>query len=395
MDYNEQQLKDLMSEGATNAQMAQYFGVHERTVRKWKARLSVKGFSPEHQLTRQVPDPFIVKGTSQLYRRGEEEPVLEWVKTSVQHEQMAEMLRDYAHAYLEVIQPIKIDLPLGVDLSTDIIPWFQIGDGHLGMLAHAKEVGHDFDLKIAERELVKAMHVLIDRAPNCERCVIQDLGDMTHYQDFTAKSESGHDFDYDSRYPKMIETVARVMRAILDKALSKFKYVDVIINQGNHSRSNDVWMRVFLQHVYSNTDRVHVLDNSSVFIPYRMGNTFVMCHHSDKCKPARLVDVMATDFAHDWGESRFRYIDIGHIHHRQVSKEFSGVTVESWNQLAPVDKYAHDGGWRSNACLTMVERSKTYGEKGRTTLTVEEVQDLIAGAMPGSSVHKRREVHSV
>lgn len=390
--------EDLIAamEGRTNPQLAEFFGVNIRTIGKRKAKLALKGFSPEHHLTRHVPAPYIVKGTSQLYKRGEDAPVLEWIKTSVQHEQMAEMLRDYAHAYLEEVERIVPPEPHeDAVFDTDVIPWLQIGDGHVGMLAHSKEVGHDFDIKIAERELVKAMHLLIDRAPNCERCVIQDLGDMTHYQDFTAKSESGHDFDYDSRYPKMIESVARIMRSIIEKALSKFKFVDVIINQGNHSRSNDVWMRVFLQHVYGDTDRVKVLDNSSVFIPYRMGNTFVMCHHSDKCKPARLVDVMATDFSHDWGESRYRYIDIGHIHHRQVSKEFSGVTVESWNQLAPVDKYAHDGGWRSNACLTMVMRSKTYGEKGRITLTVEEVQDLIAGAMPGTAAKQRRSVHSV
>lgn len=370
-------------------------GLDIRNLQRHKARLARQGWSPEHNLTRTVPDPFVIKGTSQLYKRDEDAPILEWIKTSVNHELMAEMLRDYAQSYLEDVHPLTDPPEPSGELDTDVIPWFQIGDGHVGMLAHSKEVGHDFDIKIAERELVRAMHLLIDRAPNCERCVVQDLGDMTHYQDFTAKSESGHDFDYDSRYPKMIESVARIMRSVIEKALSKFKFVDVIINQGNHSRSNDVWMRVFLNHVYSDTERLTVLDNSSVFIPYRMGNTFVMCHHSDKCKPARLVDVMASDFAHDWGEATYRYIDIGHIHHRQVSREFAGVTVESWNQLAPVDKYAHDGGWRSRSCLTMVERSKTYGEKGRQTLTSEEVKDLIDKALPGTQAAKRRIVHSV
>jgi len=381
--------------GRTVTAAAEILGLHPRRVAAHKARLGLKGHLPEMSITTRLPEFLKIKGTSQLMKRGEEEPVLSWVKTNTDAEALAEMFERFAQSYLEEAQPFpEIPAP-STELDTDIIPWFNIGDAHLGMLAHSHEVGHNFDLKIGERELVTAMMRLIDRAPSCERCVIQDLGDMTHYQDFTAKSESGHDFDYDSRYPKMIDVAARVMRTIVDKALSKFQFVDVIVNQGNHSRSNDIWMRTFLSHVYSENPRLHVLDNRSVFIPYRMGNTFVMCHHSDKCRPAQLAHVMATDFAKDWGETTYRYIDIGHIHHRMTSKEHPGVTVESWNQLAPGDKYAHDGGWRSRACLTCVLRSKTYGEKGRITISAEEVKDIIDKAVPGAEALKRRAVYSV
>jgi hypothetical protein len=156
-------------------------------------------------------------------------------------------------------------------------------------------------------------------------------------------------------------------------------------------------MKELLQVAYGHTKRVNVLDNSSVFIPYRMGNTFVMTHHSDKCKPKQLADVMATDFAQDWGESIHRYIDIGHIHHSMVAKEHPGVKVESWNQLAAPDKYAHDGGWRSRQCLTRVDRSKIYGEVGRRVLPVEEVRDHIistSGVTEGMPP-QRRTVYTV
>lgn len=122
----------------------------------------------------------------------------------------------------------------------------------------------------------------------------------------------------------MIDVYARVMRFIVDKALSKAANVDVIVNQGNHSRTNDIWMATLLRMVYERTGRVSVLNNHTPFIGYRMGRTFVMTHHSDKCRPAKLADVMATDFASDWGETLYRYIDIGHIHHNMVLKEHPG-----------------------------------------------------------------------
>ena len=290
----------------------------------------------------------------------------------------------------------NIPEPNRPDYNTDIIPWFNIGDGHLGMISYEHEVGHNFDLKIAKRDLCMAMKTLIDREPQCERCVIQDMGDMTHYDNNDGvTAASGHALDYDTRYSKMVDVYGDVMRFIIEYAARKFKYVDVIINQGNHSRVNDLAARKFLSMLYAKTPRITILDNQSVFIPYRMGNTFVMCHHSDKCKPSRLAHVMATDFAEDWGESKYRYIDIGHVHSNHSKTEHPGVMVESFNQLATSDKYAHDGGWRSRSCLTVVRRSKTYGEIGRQMIGLHEVRDILEKLPSGESAKRRRSVYTV
>ena len=58
------------------------------------------------------------------------------------------------------------------------------------MLAHELEVGHNFDLKIAEREICLAIKLLVDQSPDCERCVINDLGDFTHAENWSANHRS-------------------------------------------------------------------------------------------------------------------------------------------------------------------------------------------------------------
>jgi hypothetical protein len=104
--------------------------------------------------------------------------------------------------------------------------------------------------------------------------------------------------------------------------------------------------------------------------------------------------VVATDFASDWGETTYRFVYIGHIHHSMKLKEAGGCTVESFNTLAPSDKYAHDGGWRSRQSITIVELSRTYGEVGRRVLPIERVRDLIDAARSTSDApHYRPPEH--
>lgn len=365
-----------------------------RTLAAVRERAALAGTVPALGVDQHVSDAHQLADLSHHMKLANGETV--WLKYKRKQGAPAEQdLERFAKAFLEDVQLAETPPPPEGELDTDMIPWFQIGDAHIGMLAIESQVGHEFNLAIAERELKEAMATLMHRAPNCERCVIQDLGDFTHYQDYKYESESGHRFDYDQAYPEMIEASARIMHFIIETALRKFRYVDVIINQGNHSRSNDVATAIWLRLYYAKNARVHILKNSSVFIPYRMGNTFVLSHHGDKSKPAALADVMASDFSHDWGEAVYRYIDSGHIHHRTVAKELAGVTWESWNQLAPSDKYANDGGWRSRSCLHVALRSRTYGEKGRIRLTAEEVKDRIDKLIPGTTGKKRREVYSV
>lgn len=351
-----------------------------------------RGFAPDHDMTHVVPAPFVVRGTSTLY--GEDgKPRMQWVKTRLDDKMVDEAIREGIKAFIEEIKPVKVK-PAPLDFQTDIIPWIQIGDAHLGMLAHSAEIGENYDLKIAEQEICAAISILIDDLPTCERMVINDLGDFTHYENFSATTEaSGHPLDYDSRFPKMIKVYSRVFRFIIEKALTKARHLDVIINQGNHSRTNDIWMAELVNVAYGHTGRVHVLNNDSVFIGYRMGNTFVMTHHSDKCKPARLANVMTNDFRKDYGETEFHYIDVGHVHHGMVMKEHPGIFVESFNHLAALDRWAHDSGYRNRKSITTILRSKTYGEVGRRVLSIQEIRDRLKGAKQEAPTE--REVYTV
>jgi hypothetical protein len=379
-------------------QAARALGCAEGSIRSsmagLKSRAARQGYSPEHGWTHPVPSTHVAKGVSTYYQQTETTPAA-WVKADLRQEAYNELVREAIAAFVEGVQPIDAPEPPR-DYSTDVIPWIQIGDAHVGMLAHAAEVGENFDIKIAERELCGSIGMLIDECPPCERIVINDLGDGTHYDNMAAvTAASGHALDADGRLPKMIRAYSRIMRFVVERALTKARFVDVIINQGNHSRVNDTWMPEVLDAAYGHTGRVHVLPNDNVFIPYRMGNTLVMVHHSDKCPPARLVGVMTTDYRKDFGETEFHYIDIGHVHHHFVSKEHPSVVIESWNHQAASDKWAHDAGYRSRKSISVVLRSKTYGDIGRRHLSIKEIRDRLEKAHGPGIRQPERVVYSV
>ncbi|ABD27422.1 hypothetical protein Saro_2987 [Novosphingobium aromaticivorans DSM 12444] len=385
LDYcntdHQRQIMQRLIAGDSGAEIARDMGVHRTLPDKVRRRVleyaARQGYAPEAGIDHPVAEGFELRGYSHFTKTAAGEPI--WLKTRAAERAYWQGIQ----GAIDGVQPVDAAiLAIPPEPQSDIIPWLQIGDAHIGMLASEEETGANFDISIAEREICAAAAALIDAAPACERLVINDLGDGTHYETFKAETEaSGHRVDQDTRYWKMVQAYIRITRFIVERALTKARTVDYIANQGNHSRSNDIWIAALIGALYEATGRVNVLRNESPFIAYRMGRTFVMVHHGDKAKPEACAKLMSDDYAVDWGETVFRYIDGGHVHHSQ-RKELPGCLFESWNNLAPRDKYAHDGGWRSKQCMTLVLRSRNYGETARIVMPIERVRDLIRAKQP-------------
>lgn len=362
---------------ATTVEAASALNIPTTTLNHRLREAARNGIIAEISLDKPLGEGFGLKGYSLYTKTQAGEPI--WLKARAAEKDYWEGIRNA----IEAVQPVDPNiLPAPEEPQSDIVPWLQIGDAHIGMLAAEAETGANFDVAIAKREICAAAAALIDEAPECDRMVINDLGDGTHYETFKAMTEaSGHVVDQDTRYWKMIDAYLEISEFICERALAKAQTVDLIYNQGNHSRSNDVWMAAHMRSLHRNNPRVNVLRNESPFIAYRMGKTFVLIHHGDKAKPEVVARLMSSDYSVDWGESEFRYIDGGHVHHSQ-RKELAGVVYESWNNLAPRDKYAHDGGWRSRQMMSLVLRSRKYGERGRKVMPIELVRDLILAKHP-------------
>lgn len=367
-----------LREAGSNRKAAKALGVDVRTVERRRAKLALKGYAPDHDMTHPVPDGFNVKGVSTLYRP-DGSVAAQWVKSTADHERREAMLR-------EAVEAMTADLPrlparkASGTWRSDLLTVYPIGDPHIGMYSWREETGDDWDLSIAERVHCAAMDELVQVAPASEKAVIWNLGDALHYDSLAAVTPaSGHFLDADGRYAKMVTVAVKVIRQCIESALTKHQDVHVINLPGNHDPTGALWLSVALANVYEQEPRVTVDTNPSLFSYYRWGKVLLGGHHGHACKPAALAGVMACDRAKDWGETTHRHWLMGHVHH-ESKKEFPGVTVESFNTLAAKDAYATNGGWRSGRSMQAIVYHAEHGEVARSKVHAEMFQEMARAA---------------
>jgi hypothetical protein len=338
-----------------------------------EAKAAIHGYSPKHDLTHTVAPGQKLRGASTLYRRGEPEPVLQWVKSSADESKREEIMRAAVSALMEDT-PRAEPVQFSGDSVHDLCNVYTLTDCHVGMRAWGKETGADWDLEIAERVLTGAFAHMVKSSPRAEMAVVAQLGDFLHFDSLVAETPSSrHALDADSRYSKVVRVAVRTLRATVDEALQHHRRVTLLIAEGNHDMAGAVWLRQMFQLLYEREPRVEVIDSELPYYCIRHGQTMIGWHHGHLKKMEQLPGLFAAQFARDWGMTTKRYIHTGHLHHVH-EREHSGVTVMQHPTLAARDAWAARGGWVSERQVTAVTYSAKWGEVARNTVTPQMLE---------------------
>lgn len=370
-DVEEGYLRAL-HEGGNFTRAGELVGVNRTTIMRAYARVkdraSIRGYSPNHDMTKPVPVPFAVKRVSQNYVDGELKQ--QWVISSPDQMLRYELIR-------KAFQDLSKDVPRldpkpfkGV-CSSDLLTLYTLTDSHVGMQAWGKETGDDWDLKIAEDTLVGCFKLMIENSPPSETCVISQLGDFLHYDGLTPVTPThGHVLDADGRYSKMVKVAIRILRRVISLALEKHKIVHVVMAEGNHDLSSSVWLRHMFSALYENEPRVEINDRELPYYVYEFGKVMLGWSHGHLAKKEKLPLLFATEYPQIWGRTTKRYIHCGHQHHVDI-KEHMGATVIQHTTLAARDAHAARGGWHSNREVSAITYHRSFGRVGETVISPE------------------------
>lgn len=370
--YTDDEIITALESHPSAAAAARALGLNERTLRRRRERLALKGYSPAHDMTRTVPDGFNVKGVSTYYDedgrvRGQ------WVKSSADAERREALMREAVEAMAETIKPIKAR-KAPAHGNENLLNCFVVTDFHLGALSWEPETGADWNLDLAERTLVEWFRQAVAMAPKAETALLAQISDLLHWDGFDAVTPaSRHLLDADTRFPKLVRVAIRVLRQVIDLLLSTHKRVHVIMADANHDPVSQVWLREWLAILYENEPRITIDTSPSPYNAYEFGKVAIFTHHGHKRRMSNVSEVFAAQFRELFGRTKYAYAHMGHLHHVDV-KENNLMIVEQHRTLAAPDAYAARGGWLSGRDAKVITYHREYGEVGRATVSFDMIR---------------------
>lgn len=348
----------------SNQKAAKVLGLGRRTVDQAIGRLKVRaaqrGYSPSHDMTRPVPEGFIVRGVSTYYDK-DGKASGQWVKSKVDDSKLEQVVRDFVASMTEGIRGLSPITPIPKHNDDDLLSVYPMGDPHFGMYAWWQDAGDDFDLEIAESLTCKAIDRLVESSPPSKTALLLNLGDMFHADNQKNQSASGHQLDVDGRWAKVQQVGLRAMLHCIMRLLEKHEKVIFRINKGNHDGHSSYALSLMISCYFHNEPRVHVDLSPSPFWYYRFGKCLIGSTHGDTAKGADLLPIMAADMPKDWGLSEFRYWYVGHVHHADL-KEYRGGLVEYFRTLAARDAWHQGQGYRAGRDMQLIVLHKNHGE---------------------------------
>jgi hypothetical protein len=332
-------------------------------LKRLKKNAAARGVSPEHDMTHQTAEGFVVKGTSTLY--GEEGDVrAQWVKTQQAPSQALSQIREAIVEAMEDYRGVYRPRKAPTSDTGDLLACYVMGDPHIGAYAHAEEAGENFDVKIAREDLLNATSRLVSVAPKTDHALIANLGDFFHADNRGNTTTRGTPVDVDTRWPQVLQAGCMLMVDLITLALSKHPRVSVVNCIGNHDDHTSVMLSAFLAAYFHAEPRVEILPTTNKFHYFEHGKTLIACTHGDTIRLQALSEIMATDQPEMWAKSQHRYWYTGHIHH-STRQELRGSVVESFRTLAAKDAWHMNSGYRSGRDMYCIVHDKEFGEVER------------------------------
>ena len=356
----------LEAAGGSKSAAARAIGVPETTFRRHLERGdALYGEKPGGGYA--IPPGYVVKGESILLDEAGQVRA-RWVKTreGAAGRGLVEALRD-AFADYEGGAPF---IPAPAEAEDDLLTVYPIPDLHLGMHAWGRETGDSYDVQLATGLATRAVGSLVSQSRPSKRAVLLGLGDYFHMNDHKMVTPtSGHLLDSDGRWPKVFAAGAKLATAMVDILARKHAEVEIVMLPGNHDPDAAVCLTVALALFYGGNPRVTVHQEPGLHWYRRHGKVLLGATHGHTMKPEKMAMMLASDRPEDWGQTRFRHLFFGHVHH-ESAKEVGPVRVESFSTPAARDAYAHGSGYRSGRALNAITFHAEHGEISRHRVNI-------------------------
>lgn len=217
-------------------------------------------------------------------------------------------------------------------------------DVHVGKLASSEE-GGEYNSQIAIERMVRGVDGIIQKARgfDIDEIVIIIGNDILHVDNAVSTTTKGTHQDSDGMWHENYKLARHAYVGIIEQC-SKIAPVRAIFAPSNHDYVSGFMMADALSCWFYSHPHVLVDGGINHRKYFRYGDSMVGISHGDGAKEAKLPMLMATENPIMWSETKFRYIYLGHYHHK-IAKDVDGVTIEYTRSPTTADSWHHRNGY--------------------------------------------------
>ena len=200
-------------------------------------------------------------------------------------------------------------------------------EAHLGKLSNEIETGVNYDHHIVEERVKKVFEecISIQEREKCDKCLLVVGGDFFNSES-NSQTTNGTPQQNDTRFKKMFNIGLELYTQGLITLRKHFNEIDVKICAGNHSRAMEFFLYIALSCCFKNDDKIHFSEDYKDTQSYVFGDVGLFFNHGDP-NQKRLIASIPAEFYKEYGETKFRYLFLGHLHKLEQINSENGITV--------------------------------------------------------------------
>lgn len=249
-----------------------------------------------------------------------------------------------------------------------------ISDLHIGKLALKSDTRETYNVKKAIKRAKEATNGILSRAIgyNLDKIILPCGNDLLHVDNANKTTTRGTPQDVSGVWHENF-TAARKLYVELIEQLVQVADVHIMHVPSNHDYVTGYCLSDALYCWFNKSKNITFdLDmNHRKYVSY--GNNLLGISHGDGAKMEQLPLLMANEAPNLWAETKYRYIYLGHIHHKDVfkfrsGKDYQGVTVEYLRSPSAADRWHSEKAFQhAKQAIEGFIHSKQDGQTARIT----------------------------
>lgn len=299
-----------------------------------------------------------------LIRRKEEKVLLKaqrksWRKVTVAAEKYnhLEHFMSDVKAKLEDINTRGIDIPelkfKNIDKAEkDYAVVISPTDFHWGKLGSVT-TNDPYNRAIAKERLLTSTFEVLERIKHRgrpEKIFLAIGGDGLHIDNQHRQTTKGTPQECDGTPSELASSYVHLVIEYVE-LVRQFADVHVIFVPGNHDYYTTAILREAVRAWYRKEIDVTVFDDISPRQTFLYGKSLLSFIHGDQGNIKNYPNIIASEKAHLWGQSKWRFIFTGHIHTERELPQFGDTTIYRMPSLAGSDEYHFKAGYKSRKAL--------------------------------------------